>query len=187
VVPCTVMSMMSDRLLPSACEVDIGGLVAMYALQLAGGGPSALLDWNNNYAGDPDRLVLFHCSNLPKSVFSSVRMTSHDILKDTVGEANSYGVCVGRIAPGPFTYARVSTFDADGVIGAFVGEGEITDDPLDTFGGAGVAHITDLQVLLEHVCRMGFEHHVAINRSEVADALADAFENYLGWELYVHG
>src|SRR5215475_88279 len=49
VVPCTVMSMMSDSLLSSACEVDVCGVIGMHALQLASETPSALLDWNNNY------------------------------------------------------------------------------------------------------------------------------------------
>jgi len=44
---CTLMSMMSDRLMPSACEVDVTGVASMYALQLASGRPSALADWNN--------------------------------------------------------------------------------------------------------------------------------------------
>src|SRR5260370_36443840 len=52
VVPCTVMSMMSNELLSSACETDICGVLGMHALQLASGTPSALLDWNNNYGAD---------------------------------------------------------------------------------------------------------------------------------------
>ena len=32
---CTLMSMMSEQLMPSACEVDITGVLSMYALQLA--------------------------------------------------------------------------------------------------------------------------------------------------------
>ena len=32
---CTLMSMMSEQLMPSACEVDITGALSMYALQLA--------------------------------------------------------------------------------------------------------------------------------------------------------
>jgi L-fucose isomerase-like protein len=66
VVPCTVMSMMSNELLPSACEVDICGTLSMYMLALATETPSALLDWNNNYGENPDKAVCFHCSNLPK-------------------------------------------------------------------------------------------------------------------------
>ena len=42
------MSMMSDRLLPSACEVDVtNDDTSMYTLQLAAGSPAALVDWNN--------------------------------------------------------------------------------------------------------------------------------------------
>jgi L-fucose isomerase-like protein len=43
IMPCTVMSMMSHELMSSACEVDICGTVAMHALRLASGTPSALL------------------------------------------------------------------------------------------------------------------------------------------------
>jgi L-fucose isomerase-like protein len=96
VVPCTVMSMMSNDLLPSACEVDICGVVGMYALQLASGTPSALLDWNNNYGEDPDKAVCFHCSNLPKHFFSDVRMDFQEIIAGTVGKLNTFGTCVGR-------------------------------------------------------------------------------------------
>jgi L-fucose isomerase-like protein len=39
---------------------------------------------------------------------------------------------------------------------------------------------------MKHICRNGFEHHVALVRSDVADIIADALENYLGWDLYVH-
>ena len=63
IFPCSIMSMMSNELLPSACEVDVMGAVAMYALQLAGGGASSLFDWNNNYGEGTDKLVVFHCSN----------------------------------------------------------------------------------------------------------------------------
>ena len=74
VVPCTIMSMMSDNLIPSACEVDVPGTLSMYMLALASGTPSALLDWNNNYGSDPNKCVCFHCSNLPKHFFKDVRM-----------------------------------------------------------------------------------------------------------------
>jgi L-fucose isomerase-like protein len=35
VVPCTIMSMMSNELIPSACEVDVPGTLSMYMLALA--------------------------------------------------------------------------------------------------------------------------------------------------------
>ena len=86
VVPCTIMSMMSDNLMPSACEVDVCGTIAMHALRLASETPSALLDWNNNYGDDPDKAVCFHCSNLPKHFFQDVRMDFQEIIAGNGGQ-----------------------------------------------------------------------------------------------------
>jgi L-fucose isomerase-like protein len=187
IVPCTLMSMMSESLVPSACEVDITGLLGMYILQLAGGTPSAILDWNNNYGDDPDKCVLFHCSNLPKSFFKSSKMDYQEIIAGSVGKDNTYGTVVGRIAPGAATFCRTTTDDAAGVISVYVGEGEFTNDKLDTFGGYGVMKIDDLQFLMQYICNMGFEHHVAVSRTEKANAIAEALDNYMGWEVYRHG
>ena len=186
VVPCTVMSMMSNKLLPSACEVDITGVVGMYALALAAGVPAMLLDWNNNYGADPDKCVLFHCSNLPTGCMACAKMSGQDIIGGTVGIENTYGTVVGRIKSGPFTFARVATDDIEGEITAYLGEGEFTDDPLDTFGGYGVAQIDDLQGLLQYLCLTGFEHHVAATHGRVANILDEAMSNYLEWEVYHH-
>lgn len=186
VVPCTLMSMMSNGLMPSACEVDVTGLVGMYLLQLASGQPSAIVDWNNNYGDDPDRGVIFHCSNLPREIFEESTMDYQEIIAGTVGKENAYGTIVGRVKPGPFTYVRVSTDDRAGRIRAYVGEGELTRDPLSTFGGYGVVKIPNFQGLLRHICTHGFEHHVSINMALTADAVQEAMERYLGWEVYRH-
>ena len=187
VVPCTVMSMLSNVLKPSACETDITGAVGMYAMALASGQPSALLDWNNNYGNDPDKGVIFHCSNLPKAFFIDARMDYQEIIAGSVGKENTYGTVVGRIRPGPFTYCRVSTDDERGVIRAYLGEGEVTDDPLETFGGYGVVHIPDFQKLLHYICENGYEHHVAVNPSQCAAAVHEALSKYMGWDVYYHG
>jgi L-fucose isomerase-like protein len=186
IVPCTLMSMMSESLVPSACEVDITGLLGMYILQLADATPSALLDWNNNYGSDPDKCILFHCSNLPRSFFKSSKMDYQEIIAGSVGKDNTYGTIVGRIAPGKATFCRTTTDDAAGVISAYVGEGEFTNDKLDTFGGYGVMKIPNLQALMQYICGMGFEHHVAVNLSQKADPVAEALGNYMGWEVYRH-
>ncbi|HLJ46351.1 MAG TPA: L-fucose/L-arabinose isomerase family protein [Bryobacteraceae bacterium] len=186
VVPCTIMSMMSNALMSSACEVDIPGVIAMHALRMASQTPSALLDWNNNYGEDPNKAVCFHCSNLPKHFFEEVRMDFQEIIAGTVGKLNTFGTCVGKVKASPMSYARFSTSDATGKIRGYVGEGRFTDDPLDTFGGAGVVEIPRLQELLRYICANGFEHHVAANLSSNAGAVYEATSRYLGWEMYWH-
>jgi L-fucose isomerase-like protein len=186
IVPCTVMSMMSNVLQPSACEADIAGAVGMYAMTLASGKPSALVDWNNNFDDELDKGVIFHCSNLPADFFQEASMSFQEIIAGSVGKENTYGTVMGRIKGGPFTYCRVSTDDERGAIRAYLGEGKLTADPLDTFGGFGVVQIPDFQGLLHHICANGYEHHVAVCRAEVADALNEALTKYMGWEVYYH-
>jgi L-fucose isomerase-like protein len=186
VVPCTIMSMMSNDLIPSACEVDVPGTISMYMLALASGTPSALLDWNNNYGSHPDKCVCFHCSNLPKHFFKEVKMDFQEIIAGTVGKENTFGTCVGRVKAGAMSYARYSTDDRNGIIRGYTGPGKFTDDPLETFGGAGVAEIPQLQKLLKYICREGFEHHVAANFSDVSKSVHEAAIRYLGFESHYH-
>jgi L-fucose isomerase-like protein len=187
VVPCTVMSMMSEKLLPSACEVDTMGTLSMHALSLASETPSALLDWNNNYGGDPDKAVCFHCSNLPKHFFrEGVKMDFQQIIAGTVGKENTFGTLDGRVKSGPMTFVRFSTDEFAGTIRGYVGQGSFTDDPLTTFGGAGVVEILNMQQLLRYICENGFEHHVAANFSHVAEGVKEAAEKYLRWPMHLH-
>ncbi len=183
IVPCAIMSMFSEGLVPAACEVDISGLIGMYILQLATGSPSAILDWNNNYGDDPNKMVLFHCSNLPKSFFQDTRMTVHPIMAEFDGEENTFGAIQGRIKPEPCTLLRIETDDLYGEIKALLVEGKYTDDRLVTFGGFGVIEIPNLQDVLKVLCKEGFAHHVAASLNSVADIISEALSNYLGWDL----
>jgi L-fucose isomerase-like protein len=183
---CTSMSMMSENMLPSACEVDVTGTLTMYAMGLASGSPSALVDWNNNYADDDEKCVLFHCGNWAKSFLPDIEISTAPILGTTVGEENTYGALAGRTPASPLTYGRISTDDTKGVIKAYVGEGKLTDDKLKTFGTRAVAKIDNLQGLMKYVCKTGFEHHVVMNASKTAGILKEAYENYMGWEVYHH-
>ena len=183
---CTSMSMMSEDMLPSACEVDVTGVLTMYAMQLASNSPSALVDWNNNYGAADDKCVLFHCGNWAKSFLPDIKVLNAPILGSTLGVENTWGALDGRTPASPLTFGRITTDDTAGVIRTYVGEGQLTNDDLKTFGNRAVAHVPKLQKLMRHVCREGFEHHVVMNASSTAAILAEAFERYLGWEVYHH-
>ncbi|MFO1449332.1 MAG: L-fucose/L-arabinose isomerase family protein [Opitutaceae bacterium] len=183
---CTSMSMMSESFLPSACEVDVTGVLTMYAMQLASGSPSALVDWNNNYGSEDDKCVLFHCGNWAKSFLPDIQISTAPILGSSLGVENTWGALDGRTPAGTLTYGRLTTDDTRGVVRAYVGEGRLTNDNLVTFGNRAVAEVPKLQKLLRHVCNEGFEHHVVMNASHSAGVLAEAFGRYLGWDVYHH-
>ena len=186
IVPCSVMSLSSNSLVPAACEVDITGALSMYILQLASDTPSAIADWNNSYNTDPDKVVLFHCSNFPKHFMKDAIVKEQTIIAEFVGKENAYGACHGRMTPSPMTYFRLTTDDVNGIISGYLGEGEITDDPLETFGGYGVAKINNMQVLMQYICELGFEHHVALSQNSVSRPVFEAVDKYLGWDVYYH-
>jgi L-fucose isomerase-like protein len=177
------MSIFSEDLVPAACEVDIPGLIGMLILQIASEKPSAILDWNNNYGEDPNKMVLFHCSNLPKSFFQDTKMTIHPIISDQKGSDITFGAIQGRIQSKPCTLLRIETDDLFGEIKALVLQGKYTDDPLNTFGGYGVVEVPNLQEILKILCKEGFAHHIAASLSEVGSIINEALVHYLGWNV----
>jgi L-fucose isomerase-like protein len=186
IVPCAVLSMFSEGLIPAACEVDISGLISMLILQVASGTPSAILDWNNNYGDDPNKMVLFHCSNLPISFFEDTKMTIHPIISDLKGDELTFGAIQGRIKAKPCTLLRVDTDDLFGEIKVIISEGNFTKDPLNTFGGFGIIEVPNLQELLRLVCEEGFAHHVAASLTDVGDIVYEALSKYLGYNTKFH-
>ena len=164
---CVTMSMLGEKLLPAACEVDIAGAVSMYALTLAAQGQSALLDWNNNFAEDRNKCVCTHCGNFPKSfVRNDLKLGTLGVLGRTLGKVNTFGAVYGKVTKGDFTFFRISTDDTKGAIKAYLGTGEITDDPYGMDGCIAVTKVNNLQTLMKYICKNGFEHHVAMVRND---------------------
>jgi len=184
---CLTMSMMGDSLVPCACEVDIAGVTAMYALTLATGNAAAIVDWNNNYGDDRDKCVAQHCGNYPKSFIGpSIEVANLSVLSTVMDPELCFGAINGKAGPGPMTYLRFSTDDVNGRVRGYVGEGELTDDPFAMLGSIAVCRIPDLQRLMDCICKQGFEHHSALVRSHCAKVIDEVATTYLGWDLYVH-
>lgn len=181
------MSMLSDRLIPAACETDIAGAVSMYALALASGTPSVLADWNNNFAENRNKCVCTHCGNFAKSfIKNDIHLAPLGVLGRTLGKVDTFGAVDGKVTEGGFTFFRISTDDTTGTIKAYTGEGKMTNDHYGMDGCIAVTEVENLQKLMKFICKNGFEHHVALVRGEVKDIIEEAVDNYLGWDLYVH-
>lgn len=179
---CLTMSMLSERGIPFACEMDVTGALSMLCLQLASGNAAALLDWNNNYGGNINQCTCTHCSNFPRSFMNNdIEISELDILGATIGKDRCFGAIKGRVAPGNLTFFRVSTDDRKGYIKTYAGEGKFLDAPFPMDGGIAVVEVKDLQKIMKYICSEGFEHHVAMVRGEVADILEEATK-YLQWE-----
>lgn len=186
--PCLVTGDLMERRVPAACEVDTGSAVTMFLLDRAARQPSLVLDWNNNYADNPDKCILFHCGNVPSSMMAGKgTISDHAILSNTAGPGKGFGCNTGRIKPMDFTFGNILT--EDGTIRMYAGEGVFTPDPIpeDFFGVAGVAEIPRLQDVLHYLGSSGHRHHVAAAKGRVMGPLAEAADRYLGFDVTLPG
>ena len=108
------------------------------------------------------------------------------VLGRTLGKTKTFGAVYAKVSAGDFSFFRISTDDPKGKIKAYLGKGEITDEPYGMDGCIAVTKVDNLQKLMKHICHNGFEHHVALVRTDVVEIVRDAIENYIGWDLYVH-
>jgi len=184
IAPCVLLSELNDRGIPAACELDVCNAIAMHALNLATDKPAACLDWNNNYANDPDKCILFHCGPVAQSLMTGKgKVIDHPMFAKALGSGCGFGCNVGRISPTPFSFASATT--KNGKLYFYIGEGDFTDDhiPQEFFGCAGVAKIENLQNKLYRLGYAGYRHHVSVSPGNVERALHEAFTQYLGYEI----
>ena len=97
---CVTMSMLSEAGIPAACETDIAGAVSMLALTLASKEPSAIADWNNNFAENRNKCVCTHCGNFPKSFIGNdnLRLGPLGVLARTLGKINTFGAVYAKVS-----------------------------------------------------------------------------------------
>jgi L-fucose isomerase-like protein len=184
VSPCVLLSELNDRCVPCACELDVCNAVIMRALHLATQKPATCLDWNNNYGDESDKCILFHCGPVPQTLMTAKgEVIDHPMFAKALGDGAGWGCNVGRIAPGPMTFASAKT--QDGKLCVYLGEGEFTKDtiPPEFFGCAGVARIDGLQRKLYNIGYQGYRHHVSVSAGLVGEAIREAFTRYLKYEI----
>jgi len=183
VCPCVLLSELNDRLTAASCEIDLCSAITMRAMNLASLQPTAVLDWNNNYGENGDKVVLFHCGPVAQSLMTAKgTVTEHKMFaKNDPG--SGWGTNEGRIKAFPMTFSNCKT--EDGKLTVYVSEGQFTDDSIEQgyFGCAGVAEINDLQNKLIRLARNGFKHHTSVGVGHLKEILTEAFTTYLHYDV----
>ncbi|HHV12411.1 MAG TPA: hypothetical protein GXX75_19230 [Clostridiales bacterium] len=183
VCPCVLLSELNDRGIVASCEIDLCSAITMRAMNLASGEPTTVLDWNNNYGEDENKVILFHCGPVAQTLMTGEgTVTEHKMFaKDDPG--SGWGSNEGRIKAFPMTFSNCKT--EDGKLTVYVSEGNMTDDSIEDgfFGCAGVAEIPQLQDKLIRLARGGFKHHTSIGVGHMKWALEEAFKTYLNYDV----
>ncbi|MDR2184771.1 MAG: hypothetical protein LBO80_03755 [Treponema sp.] len=186
IAPCLILGELNERGIQAACEVDIPNAIVMRALSLVSGGAPMLLDINNNFGYEDNKVILFHCGPVPISLMEGKGCTiEHKMFVKSYGEGSGVGVNQGKILKNKaVSFGSAKT--ENGKIHVFLGEGKLTDDAIEEgFFGTGVVMQTDrLQDILSYVGNEGFRHHMSLVHGTIAAAAEEAMSKYLGYEVY---
>ena len=181
VCPCVLLSELNDRGIPASCEIDMCSALTMRAMYLASEEPTAVLDWNNNYGDDENKVILFHCGPVAQSLMTAKGTVTEHKMFAKGDPGSGWGTNEGRIRAFPTTISNCQTKDGEIII--YASEAEFTDDPIEAeyFGCAGVCEIPDLQDKLIKLARGGFKHHTSVGVGHIKEVLKEAFTTYLGY------
>lgn len=182
ICPCVLLSYLNDKGIVASCEIDMCSALTMRAMSLASEEPTAVLDWNNNYGDDPDKVILFHCGPVAQGLMTGKGQVTNHKMFDKTDPGSGWGTNEGRIKAFPATISNCQT--RDGKIIVYASEAEFTEDkiPEDFFGCAGVCKIPDLQNKLQRLAYGGFKHHTSVGVGHMRNILHEAFVNYLHYD-----
>ena len=198
--PCYVNSRLVSRGIPVACEVDIYGALSEYIGMCVSGDTVTLLDINNSVPKSmfdekiqgrynaytlTDTFMGFHCGNTPACKMCADRAVKYQLIQHRVLEPAgsepdiSRGTLEGDIAASDITFYRLQC-DSQGVLRAYIAQGEVLDVPTGSFGGIGVFAIPEMGRFYRHVLiQKGYPHHGAVAFSHVGKYLFEVFK-FLG-------
>ena len=197
--PCYVNSRLAARGIPVSCEVDIYGALSEYIGACVSCDAVTLLDINNSVPASmwekdikgkyayalTDTFMGFHCGNTPSCKMCADRavkyqLIQHRLLEPAGSEPDfTRGTLEGDIAPGDITFYRLQC-DSEGVLRAYIAEGEVLPVATGSFGGIGVFAIPEMGRFYRHVLlQKRYPHHGAVAFGHYGKALWEVFK-YLG-------
>lgn len=180
--PCYVNSRLVARGIPVSCEVDIYGAVSEYIGMCITGDTVTLLDINNSVPADlfkqdiegkfpytlTDTFMGFHCGNTPACKLCADRAVKYQLIQHRLLEPKdsepdfTRGTLEGDIAASDITFYRLQC-DSDGVLRAYVAEGEVLPVQTRSFGGIGIFAIPEMGRFYRHILiQKRYPHHGAV-------------------------
>ena len=196
--PCYVNSRLASRGIPVACEVDIYGALSEFIGSCITGDAVTLLDINNSvpkylYNEDiagkfdytlTDTFMGFHCGNTPACKMCADRAVKYQLIQHRLLEPAgsdpdfTRGTLEGDIAASPITFYRLQC-DSEGVLRAYIAQGEVLPVKTRSFGGIGVFAIPEMARFYRHVLiEKRYPHHGAVAFDHVGKALFEVFKYF---------
>ncbi len=192
-VPCYVNSRLTGRGIPVSCEVDIYGALSEFIGTCVSDDVVTLLDINNSVPKDmyresvagkfdykhTDTFMGFHCGNTCSRKLCGHEMKNQMIMARSLPVEVTNGTLEGDLVPGDITFYRLQS-TADGMLRAYVAQGEILPVATRSFGGIGVFAIREMGRFYRHVLiEKNYPHHGAVAFGHYGKELFEVFR-YIG-------
>ena len=91
ICPCVLLSELNDRGIAASCEIDMCSAITMRAMSLASEQPTAVLDWNNNYGDEENKVILFHCGPVAQSLMTGKGTVTNHKMFDKTDPGSGWG------------------------------------------------------------------------------------------------
>ncbi|MCH3976967.1 MAG: hypothetical protein LKE36_05175 [Bacilli bacterium] len=91
ICPCVILSELNDRGIVASCEIDMCSAICMRAMNLATEKPTTVLDWNNNYGDEENKVILFHCGPVAQGLMTCKGTVTNHKMFDKVDPGSGWG------------------------------------------------------------------------------------------------
>lgn len=183
--PCHVLGRLTQSGVPSACEVDIYGVLSMliqYEASLETS-PPFFIDWTIRHPEKPNVFLAWHCGNAPPALCAGrCAIQYHSILYRDVGVECAQGTFEGKLKPGTVTITRLVEYN--GEFKLFVTRGRALEEE-GPFRGSWVwVEVPDLEKVYRTLIEEGFVHHASMVYGDYVEPIVN-FAKLLGIKTVV--
>ncbi|MEA3345948.1 MAG: hypothetical protein U9Q78_06880 [Chloroflexota bacterium] len=177
---CSVYGRLTEKGLPTACEADVLGALAMLVNYQAALGEKVphFIDWTIQHRENPDWLLAWHCGNAPLCLAQDREKTALRSRRDMKGELPieehdpMAGLAQFQIKPGTVTFCRLVEYDDQWKM--LIATGEIIPSDEELAGTWSWVEVEDHEKLYRTLIEEGFVHHASMIHGDQTKALAQA-------------
>jgi L-fucose isomerase-like protein len=174
---CSVYGRLTERGLPTACETDVLGALAMLVNDRAALGQTVphLIDWTIQHREHPNRLLAWHCGNAPACLAKDPGRTALRSRRDMTGELPvedqdpMAGLAQFQLKPGAVTFCRLAEYHDRWKM--LIATGEIVPSDEELAGTWSWVEVKDHERLYRTLIEEGFIHHASMVHGDQTQAL----------------
>jgi len=179
VSPCIVVSRLTERGVPVACEADIHGALTMLAQYLMSFGNDVphFVDWTIQNQVEENLFLSWHCGNAPMCLAENgekIAVKKNNVSSVAYGKENTEGTVEFQLKSGKVSLNRLVEYN--GKFKMLITNGTVENKSMKLRGSWSWVRVNDLQKLYKKLVVEGFVHHVSMVYKNYSEPMIDFCE-----------